>query len=471
MTPSKNENKATDAERDSGDPSLQDLQFRDFVEHANDIIFTLDLTGVVKYVSPNVGNALGLPPSSLTGKHFIEVVHPSDLDACTSAFQSVIEKHCKLIGIEYRIQHGDGHWSWQSSTLGPIFNAQGQLIAVIGVGRDINEQKKAEELLRLSEVRYRTLSENARDVIWTMAPDGAITHVSPSVEQTRGFTPEAAMRQSIEQILPPESLERSRRYFLEMLEDIAAGRPTKPFRGQLEYYCRDGSTYWCEVLATPILAEDGSLVELLGVSRDISEHKQYENELKQARDSAEALNRALEAANARLLELATIDTLTGLANRRHFDIKITQEMIRADRYKSPLSVLLFDIDHFKSVNDTYGHLVGDQVLQQLAKRAELQIRVTDILFRWGGEEFMLLMPNTGIDEAMVVAQKLRASFASRPIVDALTITASFGLAAYTANEPLTDWLRRVDDALYEAKNSGRNTVKIAPPLPPVDTGR
>lgn len=134
------------------------------------------------------------------------------------------------------------------------------------------------EALRRSEMRLRVIAENARDTIWTIAPDGTITYVSPAVAAVRGFTPEEAMQQSLHEIHPPETLARSATYFAGMLQAIAEGRTPEPFRGDFEYYRRDGSTFWTEVLAFPILDEHGQLIELLGVSRDLSERRAREEE-------------------------------------------------------------------------------------------------------------------------------------------------------------------------------------------------
>jgi len=439
----------------------REQHFRRFVENANDIIFATDLQGLFTYLSPNYSKTFGVDTDKLLGQHFVEVLHPADQAACLTAYESVLQGN-RLTGIEYRVLHGDGSWSWQASNLGPILDESGQVTSAVGVGRDINLRKQAEEKLRVSEARYRLLSENARDVIWTIAPNGTITYVSPSVERTRGYTPDEAMQQSLDQILTADSMAINTAYFNEMLGDLAAGRTPVPFHGQMEYLCKDGSTYWCEVLATPILAEDGSLVELLGVSRDISVHKRYEGELRIAKEAAEVLNLALEDANERLNRLATTDSLTGLWNRRYFEERVTHEMSVSSRYGQPVSLLLFDIDHFKKINDAHGHLVGDHVLKVLALLVREQIRTTDMPCRWGGEEFMILMPNSGPEEALLVAEKLRMAFANKQIPVAGAVTASFGVATYRSDETLDCWINRADGALYAAKTAGRNTVRLAP---------
>jgi diguanylate cyclase (GGDEF)-like protein/PAS domain S-box-containing protein len=440
----------------------REKRFRGFVENVNDIIYTLDLQGCFTYASPNIETTLGLNPAELQGTDFRPLIHPQDLAHCLSALASVTIHGQRLTGIEYRIRKGDGTWSWQASNVGPIHDDDGRIAALIGVGRDIQQSKAIEEQLYVSEARYRLLSDTVHDVIWTIAPDGIITYVSPSVELVRGYTPEEAMRQPLDQILTPDSIALNLAYVDELVTDVAAGRRPKSFRGEMEYLCKDGSTQWCDVVTTPILAEDGSLVELLGVSRDISEHKRHEAELKQAKDAAEALNQALEEANELLRKMATTDELTGLWNRRYFEDRVSQEILVADRYDLPLSVLIFDIDHFKRVNDTCGHLAGDHVLVELSARARQHVRATDVACRWGGEEFMILMPNTNAEGAVVVAEKLRSAFAVDPVEGVGVVTASFGVATYQPPESLDHWISRGDRALYEAKESGRNAVKFDP---------
>ena len=137
---------------------------------------------------------------------------------------------------------------------------------------------RTEEALRISEARHRLLADSASDVIWTMAPDGRVTYVSPAIEKVRGYTPEEAMAQTIDQIHTPESAAKSTAYFVQMLTDIQAGRKPEPFRGDLEYLCKDGSVLFTEVLAFPVLDDKGQLVELIGVTRNLSGRREREAE-------------------------------------------------------------------------------------------------------------------------------------------------------------------------------------------------
>ncbi len=149
-----------------------------------------------------------------------------------------------------------------------------------------------EEQLRVSEQRLRLLADSARDVVWTMSPLGAVTYVSPAVEMLRGITPEQAMQQSIDETLTPESRDTVLQYFAEVGAAVQQGKAPPQFRGDLEYWRNDGSCFWTEVLAFPVMSASGVLLEILGVTRDISQRRQYEDSLREARQMAEKSNAA-----------------------------------------------------------------------------------------------------------------------------------------------------------------------------------
>ena len=163
----------------------------------------------------------------------------------------------------------------------------------------------------------------------------------------------------------------------------------------------------------------------------------------------------------KLISLATTDSLTGLFNRYHFNEIAIEEIERSERYGGPLSLIVFDLDQFKSINDSYGHIVGDEVLSETAKLVKSAIRNVDVLARWGGEEFSILLPGTSSEGARHVAEKIRHRLESFNHHTVGKATASFGVAQRLYNENYNDWFKRVDDALFESKSKGRNRVTVS----------
>ncbi|OQX31504.1 MAG: hypothetical protein B0D96_11985 [Candidatus Sedimenticola endophacoides] len=165
----------------------------------------------------------------------------------------------------------------------------------------------------------------------------------------------------------------------------------------------------------------------------------------------------------RALQSAIIDPLTGAKNRAALDGSLQREVDLAHRHTVPLSLILFDIDHFKRVNDRHGHLLGDQALRAIADCAQRTIRDSDLLFRYGGEEFLVLLTNTGLSGAQMLAERIRRSIEqAQPVIEAgEAITISLGVASLLQNEGATDLFQRADQALYQAKHQGRNRVIAA----------
>jgi diguanylate cyclase (GGDEF)-like protein len=159
---------------------------------------------------------------------------------------------------------------------------------------------------------------------------------------------------------------------------------------------------------------------------------------------------------------AITDPLTGLYNRLRLKDVLPREMARADRSGSALSVVMFDIDRFKRINDSFGHATGDKVLVALSRVATGSLRATDHLVRWGGEEFLVVLPDANAAEARIVAEKLRQAIANHHFDEAGRITVSFGVAQYAPGEVTADLIARADRALYQAKANGRNRVEVAP---------
>lgn len=182
------------------------------------------------------------------------------------------------------------------------------------------------------------------------------------------------------------------------------------------------------------------------------------------------LKKKLAAAEERIREMAITDDLTKLKNRRFLHERLKEELDRATRYRHPLACIFFDADHFKRVNDSYGHEAGDAVLKTISATAQEQCRQTDTLGRYGGEEFLMLLPETDLEQGRALAERLRQAIEAQvSIADQhhIRITATFGVACYspgtTADQPdFSDFIKQADTAMLEAKKAGRNRVGVAP---------
>jgi diguanylate cyclase (GGDEF)-like protein len=200
--------------------------------------------------------------------------------------------------------------------------------------------------------------------------------------------------------------------------------------------------YWLLVIIASLLVLSVSTAFIYKINRNL---RTVQTELKKANE---------------LLELqATTDSLTGLYNRfKHKDVLET-EMKRTERYKSPLGLIMIDIDYFKRINDSFGHAIGDKVLQEIASLIRENVRSHEVVARWGGEEFMILAPNITLDETVHFADRIRSTIERNAFTGGGKITCSFGVTAFIKGDTVEGLIKRADDALYKAKNNGRNRVE------------
>lgn len=332
--------------------------------------------------------------------------------------------------LDLRWVHRDGRRVWTQSWLRTRERADGSVV-LEGTSHDITELREAEQARLVAEERYRLMAESANIVLWTMALDGSITYVSPTVLQMRGFTQEEAMHQSLDQILTPESQLIATGYYTQLYADLGAGRIPARFTCEEEYYCKDGSTIWTEVEVIPTAGPDGRINEILGITRDISERKRAQAQLSQSRDEVTAAYASLKDVTQELEQLSVTDPLTGVWNRRQGEQVLASGLLEASRYGTPMSLMMLDIDHFKAVNDTYGN-------------------------KSGGEEFIIVAPHCDIAGACSLARKTCDLVADEPFDVVGRVTVSIGVAELWPDDDRDSWLGRADRALYEAKSGGRN---------------
>jgi len=339
------------------------------------------------------------------------------------------------IQVELKWNRLDGLSTYGRGSVRSRKRADGSVV-IEGALADITELHEAQARLTRSEKRSRLLAENAWEVIWTMDLDYNITYINPAVQRMRGISPEEAMRQTLTEMNPPESAARVGDYFRQVFAAIQAGTEPPDFRGEMEYYRKDGSIMTGELQVIPHRDATGQVIELLGVTRDISERKVFEAELH---------------------NLAVTDTLTGVWNRRQ-GAELLAADLSARRPGQALSLLMLDIDHFKTINDTFGHQAGDHVLIEVASRLRRSLRGNDMVARWGGEEFIVLLRDCTLPDSLRLAENIRAAIAQVPFGTLGSLTVSIGAAEVRANEDLASWLGRADQALYRAKRAGRNEV-------------
>lgn len=209
----------------------------------------------------------------------------------------------------------------------------------------------------------------------------------------------------------------------------------KSWNGEVQNKTASGGAKWVQSRITPILDDNGELFEFNAVYHDITNEKL-------------------------LAELYITDPLTKLYNRAHFDEVISSIAKHQRKADTDFVLVITDIDHFKSINDTYGHQVGDEALICVANTLKNSLRENDLIARWGGEEFVIMLKNVNLDEAKMIVEKVRLSVENSKINGSISATASFGLTKYIIGEDTHKTFKRVDDALYEAKKSGRNRLVI-----------
>ncbi len=205
------------------------------------------------------------------------------------------------------------------------------------------------------------------------------------------------------------------------------------WQGEIKNKAKDGSIYLVYAVISPDYDDNGRKRGYTAIRQNITSKKRAE-------------------------ELAITDRLTGLYNRLKLDEVLNYEIAQTSRYDTPLSIIIIDIDHFKNVNDTYGHQTGDIVLKEVAQILRSCSRTSDTSGRWGGEEFLIILPNTNLTGALEAAEKIRTSIENYPFSVVGKKTASFGVAEFLVEENEDSFIERADQALYRAKSGGRNQV-------------
>lgn len=408
---------------------------------------TLDLMGVGLWEwdlddgsiqgDDRLAEILGLPTDTVRTfslEAWSERVHESERAAFLEAAEAFDGKSSSGCDEIYRMQRGDGRWIWVHDRSGLIkHDSLGRPRSLFGVLEDITERHEEQQ-------RWRQLSRSVPGVIYSYHLDpqgnGHFPFTSDKVRDFYNVTPEDIQRDAsiVFNFIHPDDMAKVQASILASAETLS------------DWLCEyrafaEGDWHWFEGRAIPQRLDDGSIL-WHGLIILIDERKRLEESLRR---------------------LSVTDELTDLYNRRHLLRCMEEELARFRRFGSPFSLVVIDLDHFKDVNDRYGHTVGDRVLQKLARLFEGRLRDIDVAGRTGGEEFLLILPGTVAEGAVQIAEDLRQAFAAMIFQgddgDDFRVTLSAGVATVSdADERIERLWVRADRALYAAKEAGRDRV-------------
>lgn len=387
------------------------------------------------------------------GSHdaFMKAVYPDDRDTVEAALARAY--HGDPFDLVHRIQRPDGEVRTVHARGHTIFADDGEPDRMVGTVQDITRQEQLER----KQERLAAILDSTSDYVATHDADGQILYINAAGRRSMGiplpsgdtqWRPDLGWERSS---LPPEMTRL----------DTAIGWAHPPWAADkirkqglptaMEHGVWQGESallppHGEEIPVSQVIIvhrdKTGAISQFSTIMHDISEHKRLEIALQQE---------------------ATTDRLTGLYNRHRFDVALGESLAQHRRYGREASLIMIDLDHFKRVNDNFGHDTGDQVLVELARRLQHACREPDFLARWGGEEFVILMPGTAATDAVEAAERLRHDVAQEPFAGVGTITISAGVTDFVAGDNSNTLFKRVDKALYAAKTGGRNRVVLSRP--------
>ncbi|WP_297529420.1 bifunctional diguanylate cyclase/phosphodiesterase [Thiohalobacter sp.] len=411
-------------------------RYLDVFDNTSDLIQCLAPDGSFLYVNRAWRETMGYTEEEVKRLNLLDVLHPDSMICCQDRFRRLKQGET-LNRIDFKFVTKDGETVHLEGDCGSIFK-DGRPISTRGIFRNVTDTIRAERALRLSEARYQALYENAPDIYTTIDAEGVILSINKVGADMLGYEPAELIGQSATLVIHPEDQAR-------VLEHIAGRlRNTQPDEG-IEYrkLRKDGSVLWVHQRASLDPAADDN-PRLLVICRDITDRRELEE---------------------RLAYQATHDGLTGLINRREFERRL-RLLAQRENHADQLHVLCYlDLDNFKAVNDSCGHLAGDELLRRVSALLSAQVRTRDMLARVGGDEFALLLENASLEEAQALAERMRETvekFRFQWHARQFSIGVSIGMVPFHCGVAFEVLLSHADSACYTAKERGRNCIYVYP---------
>jgi len=394
-----------------------------------DLVSIHSADGEYLFVSDNATDFYGWRQEQVLGRHAYDLIHPDDR-------ARVARDHANHAsegrgGTRYRICRADGSYFWVETRSRSMRTSSGVGI-IVAITHDVDQQHRNAQRLAQTEQQLRLTLAQAPIGMAIVSIDGQWLEVNEALCTILGYPAQELLDRTFQDLTHPDDLDAD----LTLVHQLLAGE-IPDFRMEKRYFRSDGSI--CEAILSVALVrdEEGKPIHFISQIEDITKRNRLQSDL---------------------LALAQTDQLTGLLIRRAGHHSLQREIDRARRYELPFAVIILDIDHFKRVNDTWGHATGDALLQTIGHTIIVQRRAEDIAIRWGGEELLIATPHTGLAEALNAAERHRQAIAALHVEPVGNVTVSAGVAALEPAETLERLIERADRALYEAKRAGRNRV-------------
>ena len=421
--------KAISAER------KRERQIRNFLENivdrSIDPIMATDLHGRFTFASRGAEEMFGIPKEELLGKRITDFYAGGEREA--KRILTTLARKEKLRSYETEFIGAKGKRISVILSASLLKDSRGNPVGTLGVSREITEYKNLLNHISRTEQSYQKLFEAVNDAIFFLNPKGYFSTFNRMFSKMTGYTEKEIRSYHFSKIIHPDDLPM----MLNENEKMMRGEYA-PGRNTFRLINKEDKVIYVEGNFRR-LKEKNEVVGILAVLRDVTEKIRLEKEL---------------------LELSITDGLTGLHNQRHFYDELDKEMERTKRQRTTLSLLLFDLDDFKAFNDIHGHLEGDRVLKSVAQAVLKSIRRMDSAYRYGGDEFTVILPGATQNEGAQVAERIKKSFEKNPYLKQIKL--SIGLVEFDPQYDLTDFVKHADQAMYTAKKMGGNQIYILP---------